>query len=257
MNTPSPTLSLSPTAVSLTSAPTVSPISSPAVAPKQISSPTVSPTQKHPDLSPISSPTVSATQKHPGLAMNLPSRAPRRVPTAMENEISDEVVQLDWLEQIKVDQDVGGRNLLAAAEPSHLTAIGLRALDKKIEKELKSMENDAMAARLRGAWASDRSLRLKMLRAENFDSDLAYHRLVNYLKLIQEVLGDGHEPRQLELARDFDDSERSLLEGGALQLLLFRDHTGRRVAGCFDVDTPPGKTPPSEVCKLAQASTQR
>ncbi|KAL3904839.1 MAG: hypothetical protein SGILL_009913, partial [Bacillariaceae sp.] len=172
----------------------------------------------------------------------------------METEIAEEVAKLPRLERFRVLQDVEGRNLLAAAEPSKLVAIGLHALDQKVANELES-KNGASSVRslLKSKLASDVSLRIKMLRAESFDSDLAFERLVKYLKLLQEVLATCGEPRHLELARDFDAAERQWLEFGSFQLLLFRDHAGRRVAGSFDIEIPKGKQRPSRTCLLKMA----
>jgi hypothetical protein len=178
--------------------------------------------------------------------MNLPSRDgdndKRRSPTAIEVEIARELAQLPKMEQLKTTQDVEGRNLLAAAEPSKLVQLGLGALDKRIRELIETSNEPSLSALLQSNFACDRKLHLKMLRSENFDSELAAKRMVKFLFLSQEVLGLSDERgsvlRPVELTTDFTQEERDRQDLGALQLLLFRDQAGRRVAGCFDVETP-------------------
>lgn len=165
--------------------------------------------------------------------------------TAIESEIAHELARLSRTEQIRTTQDVEGKNMLAAAEPRKLVELGLNALDKRLQDQLRSTEDTTLAASLQSPMAKERPLRLKMLRAENFDSELAAKRMINYLALLREVLAesattdDDGSLRPIKLARDFASADRERQSLGALQLLLFRDQAGRRVAGCFDVDESP------------------
>jgi hypothetical protein len=175
------------------------------------------------------------------LEMTNDDDANRRSPTAIEKEIAQELAHLPTMEQLRTTQDVEGRNLLAAAEPSKLVQLGLDALDKRIREQIETPNKSSEAELLQSSFACDQKLCLKMLRAENFDSELAAKRMVDFLSLLQEVLGFSNEPgvlRTVKLASDFTQEERRRQDLGALQLLLFRDRAGRRVAGCFDVETP-------------------
>jgi uncharacterized protein YunC (DUF1805 family) len=179
-------------------------------------------------------------------AMNLPRRDDkdderRKNPTAIETEIAQELARLPVLDQLRTSQDIEGKNLLAAAEPCKLVQLGLDALDKRIREQIRTSSEPSVTALLQSSFARDRKLCLKILRAENFDSELAVKRMVDFLSLLQEVIGSRDETanvlRPLELT-DFTQEERGRQDLGALQLLLFRDQAGRRVAGCFDVATP-------------------
>jgi hypothetical protein len=167
----------------------------------------------------------------------------KRSPAAIETEIAQELAHLPIMEQLRTAQDVEGKNILAAVEPSKLVQLGLDALDKRIRQHIRTSNKQSVVSLLQSSFAQDRTFRLKMLRAENFDSELAVKRMVDFLSLLQEVLGFSDERttviRPVELAIDFTQEERTRQDLGALQLLLFRDHAGRRVAGCFDVETPP------------------
>ena len=74
--------------------------------------------------------------------------------------------------------------------------------------------------------------RLRFLRCELFDAKKAAQRLVNYLELITTMMpfkrGSELLKRPITLA-DFDEVEQSILRKGHLQLLPFRDRSGRRV----------------------------
>ncbi|KAG7369992.1 hypothetical protein IV203_027738 [Nitzschia inconspicua] len=179
--------------------------------------------------------------------MNLPSKdddsdAVRRQPTAIEAELAQELDHLPKMEQLRTTQDIEGKNILAAAEPNKLVRLGLDALERRIQEKLRITNEASLVALLQNPFAKDRQLRLKMLRAENFDSERALKRLINFLAMLKELLADsnnhGDELRPLELNKDFVSAERDRQNLGALQLLLFRDQAGRRVAGCFDVETP-------------------
>lgn len=158
--------------------------------------------------------------------------------TDIERQVADELAQLPRLQRLKTIQDVEGRNILAAAEPSRLVQIGLDALNRRIDERIgASLPGDPMWGALQSEFAADKTLRLKILRAEQFDSSLAFQRLINFLSLLQEVLG-SNELRPLNLRGDFTSGEKELQFYGSLQLLLFRDDAGRRVAGCFDIEVP-------------------
>lgn len=171
-----------------------------------------------------------------------PKSSSRTIQTPIETEIAHELARLPRTEQLRTIQDIEGKNMLAAAEPRKLVELGLNALDKRLQEQLRTTEDATVAAHLQSPMAKERQLRLKMLRAENFDSELAAKRMINYLALLGEVLAetmtadDDGSLRPIILARDFESADRERQSLGALQLLLFRDQAGRRVAGCFDVD---------------------
>jgi hypothetical protein len=192
--------------------------------------------------------------------MNLPRKkdddAVRRLPTAIETEIAQELARLPRIEQIRTTQDVEGKNILAAAEPSKLVQLGIDAFDKQIKEQIVSTTDSSVVALVQSPFASDRKLWLKMLRAEKFDPELAAKRMINFLALLKEVLHSTDERRELrplKLAKDFSQQEMEHQSLGAIQLLLFRDQAGRRVAGSFDVDVAPSISDTnSEVCEVEQ-----
>jgi hypothetical protein len=94
--------------------------------------------------------------------------------------------------------------------------------------------------------AKDPDLRLKMLRAESYDCERAAVRLANYLNLLLETFGPNMLSRPIQLA-DLTPEEHHLKRQGTHQLFKFRDNSGRRIAGCFDVESPSTASAASQV----------
>lgn len=72
------------------------------------------------------------------------------------------------------------------------------------------------------------SFRLRFLRAEQFDAKKAAIRLMKFLNLMLKTFGAFALTRPIKLT-DFKRSEMKVLQAGWLQLLPFRDRSGRRV----------------------------
>ncbi len=72
------------------------------------------------------------------------------------------------------------------------------------------------------------SFRLRFLRSENFDVQKAAIRLMKFLNLVLEVFGAYALSRPIKLT-DFKRSELKALQSGWLQVLPFRDRSGRRL----------------------------
>ena len=167
---------------------------------------------------------------------------------AMEARIRSEIEALSVTEQQQVENDVQGKNPshhhaslghTAPGEPQRLTAMELESLDREFQQLVQTHRDyrDLVPA-LDYDYVKDPQLRLKMLRAENYDVGAAALRLANFLKFLQEIFGPYLLMRPIQLV-DLSPEERQLQRKGLQQLFKFRDQTGRRIMGCFDVHFPP------------------
>jgi hypothetical protein len=177
-------------------------------------------------------------------------------------------------ERIEVEQDVRGKNQLAALSPSVTTTMGLKSLRRKLKrlKETKQhhdLKEDASFATTISTYPkdsvqikSDRSNRrelkdrilscqsiiadevilLRFLLATRLDAEKAVNRLLDYYALAMELFGDAVLTRPI-LLDDLNRQEKKLLESGWIQLLGTRDAAGRRILTIDEV----GPAEPSNI----------
>ncbi|KAL3909918.1 MAG: hypothetical protein SGILL_007898, partial [Bacillariaceae sp.] len=178
-----------------------------------------------------------------------------------ESLLSSDREQMTAYERIEMDQDVAGRNVLAALSPDVTTNLGLKGLKKELER-LRQLESDrqihveqaAITAHQAEVSLSSSSSKkrplssptvehrilhsafiveneetlLRFIRADRLDAQKAAQRMVNYYSLAMELFGDAVLNRPIFL-NDLNKKERKILESGWLQLLLARDVHGRRI----------------------------
>lgn len=75
----------------------------------------------------------------------------------------------------------------------------------------------------------DEEFRLRFLRCELFDAKKAVERFLNYLILSEELWGFDIVSQRLVVRADFSKEDYKYLRKGFIQLLPFRDRSGRRV----------------------------
>ena len=75
----------------------------------------------------------------------------------------------------------------------------------------------------------DYNTRLRFLRAELFDAKKAVERFFYYLYMVNELWGFELVSRRLVVQNDFNREELKYLKKGFVQLLPFRDRSGRRI----------------------------
>ena len=95
----------------------------------------------------------------------------------------------------------------------------------------------------------DDDFRIRFLRCELFDVKKAVERFLNYLILVDELWGFEVVSRRLVVKEDFTKNELQYLRKGFIQLLPFRDRSGRRVVALSD--------DPSETVKVSRNTRVR
>jgi hypothetical protein len=141
-------------------------------------------------------------------------------------------------ERREADQDLRGKNILAASAPQHLTDIAVDALDQHLLSLQRQQQQLAMPSMMLTIFSSplvrDRDFRLRFARADRLDPVKACTRLIAYLSLSVELFGDIGLTRPIRTT-DFHPADEQALRNGWIQYLLTRDNAGRRIVALDDL----------------------
>lgn len=156
-------------------------------------------------------------------------------PLKVDDLLKKEMMSMSATDRNAISEEMHGVRCLAPNESKEFLEKALRELDlelSRIPPNEKRAFLQATSSSRNGAYVDTDEFRLRFLRCELFDAQKAARRLVNYLDFIAYYLPfqTGLEvlKRPIKLA-DFTEAERNLLRQGHMQLLPFRDRSGRRV----------------------------
>lgn len=150
--------------------------------------------------------------------------------------LAKELNQLSLKEREELLYDIHGVLELPKEEPDFV-ANSLQDMDKEI---CGYSHNDKSAYELAQAqnyeYISSVKIRLKFLRADNFNPRLAAQRLINFFARKLHLFGPEYLTRDIRLD-DLSDDDKKSIESGLVQLLPLRDRAGRAVI-CWMADVP-------------------
>ncbi len=151
-------------------------------------------------------------------------------PKQTEALLSKELMQLTFQDRNDITEEIHGVQSLAVHESSYTRDEGLTKLQYKIDS-LPPSEKEAysLAQTLPVTYVNDSAFRLRFLRADFFDAGEAAKRMMSYLDLVLELFGIEALKRPLRTTDFKTKEEKSCLKGGLVQLLPYRDRSGRRV----------------------------
>lgn len=158
-------------------------------------------------------------------------------PSQMDKLIAKEIGGLTLKERDALYEEIHGVSTMALEESPELIKEALEnfqnELDKMDSKAMRSYniianqeENTFSRNIVRG-----NDLRLRFLRSEFFDAHKAAKRMLHFLDFLGEIWGED-ELKGFDGTMDFflsKDSEQASFRMGFLQLLPFRDRSGRRI----------------------------
>lgn len=141
-----------------------------------------------------------------------------------------ELMQLPFLERNNISEEVHGVHSLAVDETPFIRDEGLGKLQYELDL-LPHPEKGAYdtARNLPVTYVNDPDFRLRFLRADLFDARDAAKRMTAYLDLLMMLFGVEVLKRPLRTTDFETKNEKSCLRGGLVQLLPYRDRSGRRV----------------------------
>jgi len=156
--------------------------------------------------------------------------------------LAEELLQLSFDERNKIHEEIHGvRNaFLDSDEDSESMERYLYEMDGEVETTI--LEKIHRGLRLEHI-PTNRKLRLTFLRCELYDVKKAAHRLVTYIRTAREQcscgggvagcacgsVGDGETGGRIQASKWFTKEEHSTLKKGIIQLMPYRDRSGRRV----------------------------
>lgn len=152
-------------------------------------------------------------------------------PKAVDNMLSQELQQLSFQKRSVIQEEIHGVRSPAINETPEIIEESLRALSHQLDVVIPAAEKSAylQAKKLKDSYVVGADFRLRFLRSEMFDATKAAKRIVGFLDLMLEYYGTVALQRPIrmsDLGRDVMDLLRS---GQALQMLPFRDRSGRRI----------------------------
>lgn len=144
--------------------------------------------------------------------------------------LTKELMQLSFKDRNNISEEVHGVHSLAVDETQSVRDQGLSNLQYELN-ELPPSDKEAFATAqtLPVTYVNDPDFRLRFLRADLFDAKEAAKRMVAYLDLLWKLFGIEVLKRPLRSTDFKAKDEKSCLRGGLVQLLPYRDRSGRRV----------------------------
>jgi hypothetical protein len=146
--------------------------------------------------------------------------------SAVQSLLALDLNKISLNERDKVFEDLHGVPDLVDESPE-LVASCLAELEPGIAK-IRRRDAYIVAASKDSSYTSSRTLRLKFLRAENFESDRAAARLVGFFETKLELFGPDPLARDLLLS-DLDEDDQKCLQSGLMTLVPAKDAAGRGI----------------------------
>ena len=120
-----------------------------------------------------------------------------------------------------------GSNLVGVGNNGVAGTVGVGPLHKQQQQQQQNQKQSPYSTYIHGD-----DFRLRFLRCDCFDVSKAATRLVNYLELLVDLFGDYALRRPICLS-DFTKEELRHMRKGMIQLMPYRDRSGRRIVIFF------------------------
>lgn len=159
-------------------------------------------------------------------------------PRSVDSLLAKEFLSLSFHDRNAISEEIHGVSCLIPKESPELISESLKKLEHEIilisasdkamyelSQELYGTKNSSQEG---GSYVNDVDFRLKFLRLKLFDAAEAARKLVNFLDVVVELFGKYALQRPIRL-KDFPEDEMQIIRAGNLQLLPFRDRSGRRI----------------------------
>jgi len=180
-----------------------------------------------------------------------------------EEVVANDLRQMTAYERIEMDQDVRGKNRLAACAPQFTLSLALKNIQRELRTRRRELEMNTAASSSSESGSYDSSAALatdamhrlilnqrevventdilvRFVRADRLDATKAANRLLEYYSMVVDLFGEVALRRARILLDDLDLQQKKILESGWIQLLLARDKVGRRIL-TLDEAGPPNR----------------
>jgi hypothetical protein len=150
----------------------------------------------------------------------------------VDSVLAKEFSKLSAKEQLKTYEELHGVNDCVEETPAFVEK-SLRQLEEEVSKIANKSAYD-MAEQQSKEFVTNRNFRIMFLRADGFHPGKAATRLVGYFEGIRRYFGDRLLTRRIQYS-DLDRNDQACVKAGYMQILPFRDRSGRAIFS--DVDT--------------------
>jgi hypothetical protein len=148
---------------------------------------------------------------------------------AVEEYIQEDFTSLSVDDCTEITQEIDGTSCMAVVETTELLESSLAKLKIELDSiPYKKKVGYQQSQKLPRTYINETSFRLRFLRSQSFDEKGAAIRLVRYCDFVLELFGSFALERRIQL-NDFNKQEMKWLLKGYIQLMPFRDQSGRRV----------------------------
>lgn len=151
---------------------------------------------------------------------------------AVDSLLSRELFRLSMNERNAMEEEIHGVHCRAPQETPELLESSLKKLSSILESDQMIPPHQKQAylrsQKIPTTYINSKEFRLRFLRLELFDVAKAAKKMVLFLDTAVFHFGDIVLKRPVCL-RDFDKKDLQMLRSGMVQLLPFRDQSGRRV----------------------------
>lgn len=152
---------------------------------------------------------------------------------AVNQRLSLSLMRLKFEDRNEIGEEIHGVRSFAREESPELIHESLHKMNYALDRIISIHNGDnkhafGIARRLPKTFVNDRDFRLRFLRSELFDPTKAAERMIAYLDYLYHLFGVRalSEPLSSNL---FNEEESAALRDGVVQILPFRDRSGRRV----------------------------
>ncbi len=159
-------------------------------------------------------------------------------PRDVDSLMAKEFLSLSFQDRNAISEEMHGVSCAMPKETPELINESLMKLEQEISlipakhkrrydlcQERYSNRN---SSEQRGSYTNDVDFRLRFLRIELFDAKKAAWKIVIFLDVAVDLFGEYVLQRPMRLS-DFSEEEMQVIRIGNLQLLPFRDRSGRRI----------------------------
>jgi hypothetical protein len=148
---------------------------------------------------------------------------------AVEESMHENFTRLSADDRTEIAQEIEGTSCMAVAETPEFLEFSLAKLMIELDSiPYKKKVGYHQSQKLPRTYINDKDFRLRFLRSQFFDEKEAAIRLVRYCDFALELFGSFALERPIQLS-DFNKQEMKWFLKGYVQLMPFRDHSGRRV----------------------------
>jgi hypothetical protein len=152
-------------------------------------------------------------------------------PKEVDDMLSRELRQLSFQKRSVIQEEMHGVRDAAVGETPEMIQKALHDLSHELDEVIPDAEKMAylQARRLSSSYVMDADFRLRFLRSELFDAPKAARKIVGFLDLLREYFGDFALQRPIRITDLGKDAMDVLRAGQTMQMLPFRDRSGRRI----------------------------